>query len=56
MDIILTIPEDRKRQPVGLMCILMGLTALMLLHTPPHFGNAVEATASASPIVVALNY
>lgn len=31
MDHWLDIPKDRKRQPIGRLCVIMGLTVLLLL-------------------------
>ena len=39
---MLNIPKDRKRVPVGRLCLLMGLTALLFLLIASSFGAAFE--------------
>jgi hypothetical protein len=42
MDPMLNIPKNRKRVPVGRLCLLMGLTALAFILIAGSYGYAFD--------------
>lgn len=51
MDPWLHIPKDRKRLPVGRLCVIMGLTLLLLLSAFARAGRAADFASSAVVVV-----
>lgn len=51
MDPWLDIPKDRKRLPVGRLCVIMALTVLLLLSAFARTGKAADAVSSVVAVV-----
>jgi hypothetical protein len=43
MDPMLTIPQNRKRLSVVRLCLIMGMTALLLITVVNRLGSAAQA-------------